>query len=75
MNKKKGNNINHYINNGGSKINTEKTGSNLFRANNKNITKKGEFKKSLTINKMYKFRAADILEKKLGNSRAKKDKY
>ena len=52
--------------------NNEKINSNLFRGinnnnNNKNITKKGKFKKSLTINKMYKFKAGELLEKKINN--------
>ena len=67
------NNNNHVS----SKIyNIEKTNSNLFRMNNKNITKKLEFKKSLTIKNLYKFRAGDILEKKITTiNKMKNNKY
>ena len=65
-NKRKVNNFNNNNNHVSSKVyNIEKTNSNLFRMNGKNITKKLEFKKSLTIKNIYKFRAADILEKKI----------
>ena len=51
----------------------DKMTSNLFRANNygNNITKKGRFKKSLTINKMYKFKAGELLDKKINIIRLK----
>ena len=51
--------------------NNEKQASNHFRANN-NSAKKFKLKKSLTINKMYKFRAGEVLEKKIGSIRTKK---
>ena len=51
------NNFNMYNNNN----NNEKQTSNLFGANN---NPKKRFKKSLTINKMYKFKAAEVLEKR-----------
>lgn len=46
--------------------NNEKINSNDFRANNysNNITRKGRLKKSLTINKIYKFIAEELLKKK-----------
>ena len=54
------------IHNKNSNINEKNTNSN-FRTKNNNITKRGRIKKSLTINKMYKFRACEILEKKKEN--------
>ena len=49
---------------------------NIFRtAISGNITKKGRLKKSLTINKMNKFRAGEILEKKISNIKIKDNKY
>ena len=49
---------------------------NIFRsAISGNITRKGRLKKSLTINKMNKFRAGEILEKKISNIKIKDNKY
>ena len=53
---------------------------NFYKQNNNNngngnITKKGKLKKSLTINKMYKFRAGEMLEKKINNIKIKDNKY
>lgn len=53
--------------------NNEKQASNHFRANNNKDVKKLTLKKSLTINKMYKFRAGEVLEKKIGSIRIKKN--
>ena len=79
LNKRKtNNNTIGYNNNGNPKLNsnnTEKTNSNLFRSNNNNMIKKGRLKKSLTINKMIKFRAGEILEKKIGIIKLKNGKY
>ena len=70
--KKKVNLIN---NNGDSKSNNNNEkifNSNIFKANNNHITKRGRFKKSLTINKkMYKFKGADLIEKKLNTNKNK----
>ena len=53
---------------------------NFYKQNNNNngngnITKKKKIKKSLTINKMYKFRAGEMLEKKINNIKIKDNKY
>ena len=49
---------------------------NIFRsAISGNITRKGRLKKSLTINKMNKFRAGEILEEKISNIKIKDNKY
>ena len=74
VNKRKTNIVNN--NNGGFKLNSknEKVNSIIFRGNNTSITRKGRFKKSLTINKMFKFRAGEQLEKKINNLKIK-DKY
>lgn len=50
----------------------EKQNANHFRANN-NVVNRSKLKKSLTINKMYKFRAGEVLEKKIGSIRIKKN--
>jgi hypothetical protein len=80
VNKRKinNNNNNNNQNHISSKLynNLDKNTSNLFRINNKTITRKLGFKKSLTIKNLYKFRAADILEKKNGtNNKLKNNKY
>jgi hypothetical protein len=79
VNKRKiNNNNNNNQNHISSKLynNLDKNTSNLFRINNKTITRKLGFKKSLTIKNLYKFRAADILEKKNGTSnKLKNNKY
>jgi hypothetical protein len=78
VNKRKINNNNNNQNHISSKLynNLDKNTSNLFRINNKTITRKLGFKKSLTIKNLYKFRAADILEKKNGtNNKLKNNKY
>ena len=67
-------------NNGDSKLNSNEKvfNSNIFRTSNNNtITKKGRLKKSLTINKKaYKFKGADLLEKKFNTNRNKEgNKY
>ena len=65
FNRRKQNHINSSINAKpyNNVNNNERPSSNFFKANN--ITKKGILKKSLTINKMYKFRAGEVLEKKI----------
>ena len=75
MNKKKQNQINSSINARPTNNvnNNEKPNSNFFRANN--ITKKGKLKKSLTINKMYKFRAGEVLEKKISGIKFKDSNF
>ena len=75
MNKKKQNQINSSINTRPTNNvnNNEKPNSNFFRANN--ITKKGKLKKSLTINKMYKFRAGEVLEKKISGIKFKDSNF
>jgi hypothetical protein len=80
VNKRKinNNNNNNNQNHISSKLynNLDKNTSNLFRINNKTMTRKLGFKKSLTIKNLYKFRAADILEKKNGTSnKLKNNKY
>jgi len=70
INKRKKNHMNSNSNNKLNE-NNEKQASNHFRANN-NSAKKFKLKKSLTINKMYKFRAGEVLEKKIGSIRTKK---
>ena len=67
-------------NNGDSKLNSNEKvfNSNIFRTSyNNSITKKGRLKKSLTINKKaYKFKGADLLEKKFNTNRNKEgNKY
>jgi hypothetical protein len=71
-NKKKKNHMNVNSNNKLNE-NNEKQASNHFRANNNKDVKKLTLKKSLTINKMYKFRAGEVLEKKIGSIRIKKN--
>ena len=71
-NKRKKNNMNVNSNNKLNE-NNEKQASNHFRANNNKDVKKLTLKKSLTINKMYKFRAGEVLEKKIGSIRIKKN--
>jgi len=70
-NKKKKNHMSSSSNNKLNE-NNEKQGSNNFRANNK-AANKYKLKKSLTINKMYKFRAGEALEKKIGGIKIKKN--
>ena len=64
--------INTNIVNGYFKVNTlnEKVNISSFRGSN-NVVKKDKFKKSLTIKKMYKFRAGELLEKKINNIKIK----
>ena len=70
------NNQNHFISKLYNNLDKNTSNSNLFRGNNKTITKKLGFKKSLTIKNLYKFKAADILEKKNGTSnKLKNNKY
>ena len=45
----------------------EKINSNLFKVSNNTKNNKKKYKKSLTINKLYKFRAGELLEKKINN--------
>ena len=71
-NKKKKNHVNSNSNNKLNE-NNDKQAANHFRANNNKDAKRLKLKKSLTINRMYKFRAGEVLEKKIGGIRIKKN--
>ena len=47
--------------------NNDKQAANHFRANNNKDVKRLKLQKSLTINRMYKFRTGEALEKKISN--------
>jgi hypothetical protein len=65
---------NHLNSNSNNKLNenNDKQAANYFRANNNKDVKRLKLQKSLTINRMYKFRAGEALEKKIGNLKIKK---
>ena len=65
---------NHLNSNSNNKLNenNDKQAANFFRANNNKDVKRLKLQKSLTINRMYKFRAGEALEKKIGNLKIKK---
>ena len=67
------NRINTIKCNGYSKFNpnNEKNNINNLRGSNNNNIKKGRLKKSLTINKMFKFKAGELLGKKINNVKIK----
>ena len=66
---------NHLNSNSNNKLNenNDKQAANYFRANNNKDVKRLKLQKSLTINRMYKFRAGEALEKKIGNIKIKKN--
>ena len=79
INKRRQNHVNSTINN------NSKQASNIFRLNNNinnvnninninNNNKKRKLKKSLTINKIFKFQAGEVLEKKISGLKLKENK-